>query len=197
MLEGTTLSAVIIGGGSVAARKATSLAAAGARVHIVAPRMSPDVEVLAAANAAVRLTRERYSSSHIGDALLVIAATDDPAANSVVAADARALGRLVNVASAPEEGNCITPAVHRVGDIVVAVSAGGVPKAAARIRDVIARTIDGRYASAVRELSSLRRILLDDGKREEWSTAAAVLLSDDFCASVESGRFVERAAEWR
>jgi siroheme synthase-like protein len=197
MLEGAALSAVIIGGGSVAARKATSLAAAGARVHIVAPRMSPDLETLAATNPAVHLTRERYSSSHIGDALLVIAATDDPAANSRVAADARARGRLVNVASAPDEGNCITPAVHRAGDVVVAVSAGGVPKAAVRIRDAIALTVDERYADAVRELSTLRRILLDDGKREQWSTAAAVLLSDDFCASVESGRFAERAAEWR
>jgi siroheme synthase-like protein len=197
MLEGTALSAVIIGGGSVAARKATALVAAGARVHVVAPRMSPDIESLAAASACVRLTREAYSSSHIGDALLVIAATDNQAANSFVAADARALGRLVNVVNAPDEGTCITPAVHRVGDVVVAVTAGGVPKAAARIRDAIARTVDDRYAEAIRELSALRRILLDGGQRDQWSTVGAALLGDDFCASVESGRFAERVAEWR
>jgi siroheme synthase-like protein len=197
MLDGTALSAVIIGGGSVAARKATALVAAGARVHIVAPRMSADIDSLAATSAAVRLTRERYSSSHIGDAVLVIAATDDQAANSLVAADARALGRLVNVVNAPDEGTCITPAVHRAGDVVVAVTAGGVPNAAARIRDAIARTVDDRYAEAIRELSALRRILLDGGQRDQWSTVGAALLGDDFCASVESGRFAERMAEWR
>jgi precorrin-2 dehydrogenase/sirohydrochlorin ferrochelatase len=197
MLDGAALSAVVVGGGSVAARKATALVAAGARVHVVAPSITADIESLAADNASVRLTRERYSSSHIGDALLVVAATNDPATNSVVAADARARGRLVNVASAPDEGNCVTPATHRAGDVVVAVSAGGVPKAAARIRDALSRTYDDRYAAAVKELSTLRRTLLDAGRRDQWSTAAAMLVGDDFCATVESGRFAGKVAEWR
>ena len=197
MLEGAALSAVIIGGGSVAARKATALGAAGARLHVVAPEISADIESLAAANSHVRITRERYSSSHIGDALLVIAATDDPHTNSLVAADARKFGRLVNVANAPEEGNCVTPAVHRAGDIVVAVSAGGVPTAAARIRDALSHTFDDRYADAVRELSTMRRAMLTAGNRERWSTASATLIGDDFCSSVESGEFSARIAEWR
>ena len=197
MLEGTALSAVIIGGGSVASRKASALAAAGARVGVVAPEVCADIESLAAENDRVRITHERYSSSHIGDALLVIAATDDPATNALVAADARKLGRLVNVADAPDEGNCITPAVHRAGDLVVAVSAGGVPTAAARIRDVLSRTFDDRYARAVRELSSLRRAMLNAGAREQWTNASAKLIGDEFCSAVESGQFSARAAEWR
>jgi hypothetical protein len=39
--------------------------------------------------------------------------------------------------------------------------------------------------------------MLDSGKRDQWSTAAAMLVGDDFCSVVESGRFAERAAEWR
>ena len=197
MLDGATLSAVIIGGGSVAARKLMALVASGARVHLVAPEIGPDIESLAAGNDSVRLTRERYSSAHLADALLVIAATDDPAINALVAVDARARGQLVNVASAPDEGNCVTPATHRTGDIVFAVSAGGVPRAAARIRDALARTFDDRYAGAVRELSTLRRALLDAGRREQWESASAMLIGEDFCSAVESGRFAERSAEWR
>jgi siroheme synthase-like protein len=196
MLDGDTLSAVIVGGGSVATRKAVALVRTGARVHVVAPACSPEMEILAA-NDLVDLSRETYSSSHIGDALLVIAATDDAATNSLVAADARNLGRLVNVVSAPHEGNCITPAVHAAGDVVVAVSAGGVPAAAARIRDAIAQILDARYADAIHELSVLRRRLIDSGHRERWSAAADALIGDDFCSAVESGLFVERAAEWR
>ena len=44
VVEGTTLSAVIAGGGRVATRKALSLLEAGARVHVVAPLVTPMLE---------------------------------------------------------------------------------------------------------------------------------------------------------
>ena len=197
MLEGAAVSSLVVGGGSIATRKAASLLAAGANVRVVAPSVSSEMEALTVANSALHIIRERYSSTHIGDALLIVAATDDHAVNAMIAADARSLGRLVNVVSAPADGNCVTPAVHRAGDVVVAVTAAGVPAAAARIRDTIARLIDSRYADAVGQLSALRRRLLDSGQRDQWSAASAALLGDDFCARVESGRFSESAAEWR
>jgi precorrin-2 dehydrogenase/sirohydrochlorin ferrochelatase len=196
MLEGASLTAVVIGGGEVATRKVQALVSTGAQVRVVAPTIAEALEALAA-RGSIEITRAGYSSTHIGDALLVIAATDDPATNSRVAADAREHGRLVNVAGAPDEGNCTTPAVHRAGDVVVAVSAGGVPMAAARIRDAIGRRIDVRYADAIRQLSAFRRASIDGGRRDQWSSAAVALIGDDFCASVESGAFSERAAEWR
>ena len=196
MLDGSALTAVIIGGGAVAARKASSLIASGARVRIVAPAVTSELEK-AAGDSSIEIIRERYARDHLGDAQLVIAATSDDSVNAQVAADARALGRLVNVASAPALGNCVTPAVHRAGEVVIAVATGGVPSAAARIRDDLAGKIDNRYAAAVRELSSLRRSLIDRDQRARWSSATAALLDDDFCRRVESGLFAEALAEWR
>ena len=196
MLDGSALSAVIIGGGAVAARKATALVAAGATVRVVAPSVVTELEALAR-DSSIELIRDRYEKRHIGDAGLVIAATNDHTVNAEVAVDAKSLGRLVNVASGPAAGNCITPAVHRAGDVVIAVTAGGVPSAAARIRDEVARRVDDRYAAAVKELSSLRRALLERDDRERWSSATAALLDDDFCRRVESGLFGEALAEWR
>jgi siroheme synthase-like protein len=196
MLDGSALSAVIIGGGAVAARKASALVAVGARVRVVAPTIAGALETLAS-QSSIEIVRGHYTRQHLGDAQLVIAATNDDAVNAEVAADAKALGRLVNVASAPSTGNCVTPAVHRVGDVVVAVAAGGVPGAAACIRDDLARKIDDRYGAAVKELSSLRRSLLDGDQRERWSSATAALLDDDFCRRVESGLFGAAVAEWR
>ena len=196
MLDGSALSAVIIVGGAVAARKASALVAAGARVRVVAPMIAAELETLAR-DSSIEIIRDRYAKRHIGDAGFVIAATNDDTVNAEVAVDAKALGRLVNVASEPSYGNCVTPAVHRAGDIVIAATAGGVPGAAARIRDDLARGIDGRYAAAVKELSSLRRSLIDRGDRARWSSAAAALLDDDFCRRVESGLFGEALAEWR
>jgi len=196
MLDGAALSAVIIGGGAVAARKASALLGAGATVRVVSPSVTMELETLAR-DSSIEIIRDRYAKRHIGDAGLVIAATDDDTVNAEVAVDAKSLGRLVNVASEPSSGNCITPAVHRAGDVVIAVSAGGVPSAAARIRDDVARRVDDRYAAAVKELSSLRRALLERDERERWSAATAALLDDDFCRRVESGLFGEALAEWR
>jgi siroheme synthase-like protein len=197
VLEGTTLSAVIAGGGRVATRKAIALLDAGARVHVVAPVITPILEQLLTKHHDLHITRAPFAPGHIGDALLVVVATNDPEANALIAAQARALGRLVNVSSAPDQGNCITPAVHRSGDVTVAVTTGRVPTAAARIRDRLGRVLDTRYASAVGELARLRSELLNRGERERWWNASAKLVGDEFCEHVESGHFAARLAEWR
>jgi precorrin-2 dehydrogenase / sirohydrochlorin ferrochelatase len=196
MLEGSAISAVVVGGGRVAARKTRALLETGATVHVVARDVAPEMQTVADGNAALTVTRASYAPAHLGDALLVIAATDDAETNACVAADARALGRLVNVAGAPELGNCVMPAVHRAGDVVVSVTAGRLPGAAARIRDTIGRAIDDRYGDAVRELSSLRRRALDEGKGR-WTEASAALIGPDFCEQVETGSLPSRIAEWR
>ena len=197
VLEGSRLIALVVGGGRVALRKITALLESGARVHVVAPRIDSGIEALQAQSGSLRITREPYDPGQLGDALLVIAATSDPRLNAQIAEDARIRGRLVNVVDAPELGNCFTPAVHRAGDVVVAVSAGGVPNAAARIRDAIGERLDARYSEAVGELATLRRALLDEGRRDRWRDAADSLLAPDFCEQVESGRLVARIAEWR
>ena len=197
VLEGSVVVAIVVGGGAVAARKVRSLIDAGARVHVIAPVVVDEIEQLAATRPELRITRASYSRDHLADATLVIAATDDPAVNAMVATDARATGRLVNVVNRPELGDFITPAVHRCGDLVIAVSAGGVPNAAARIRDSIGRIFDGRYATAVRELATLRHDLIASGNRERWAQAAATLIGEDFSERVESGDFDESVAQWR
>ncbi len=196
-LEGASISALVVGGGRVATRKALSLVGAGARVRVIAKTVTEALERAAADNDRLTLTRAAYSASQIGDATLVVAATDDAALNATIARDARAKGRLANVVDAPNEGNCTTPAVLRSGGVVVSVNAGGVPAAAKRIRDSLATRFDARYASAVEHLASLRRSLIDGGRRERWLEASAALVGDDFCDQVESGRFAERVAQWR
>lgn len=198
MLDGARISALVVGGGAVAARRADALAAAGARVQIVAPAVDEAIDALAARSPdMVHIARRAYAASDLSGVTLAVAATDDSAVNEAVARDAIARGVLVNVADAPECGTYITPAVHRAGDVVVAVSAGGVPAAASRIRDRIASTVDARYADAVRDLAAVRRDLLARGERTRWREASRALADDDFCARVESGRLHDELAPWR
>lgn len=196
VLDGAALSALVIGGGSVAERKVRSLLDAGASVRLIAPSVQPSLLQVAAQNARLTIDREPYDVSHIRDAQLVIAATDDADVNLRVAADARRLGRLVNVVDAPESGNVVTPATHVVGDLVIAVSAGGVPGAARRIRDAIAERFDVRYGRAIAELATMRRRLLRDGARERWRKVSDSVLDGEFCDRVERGELAEGMAPW-
>ena len=180
---------------SVALRKARALLDAGATVRVVAPQVADDFDTLDGSR--LRVARRRYAAGDIGDAMLVIAATSSRDVNAQVARDARERGRLVNVADAPDEGNCTTPAVHRSGDLVIAVTAGGVPAVAARVRDAIARRFSGSYAEAVAQLSSARTALLASGQRERWAQLSSDAIGADFCESVEAGTFSRRLVPWR
>jgi siroheme synthase-like protein len=197
MLDGSSLSALVVGGGRVAARKVHALLEAGARVRVVAPEISAEIREWAATNPNLALSHEVYSSEQLSGALLIVAATDDAATNARIVAEASAAGKLANDVSNPDLGNCSTPAVHRAGDVVVAVSTGSVPPAAARIRDAIAIMIDARYDGVIKELSLLRRSLLDAGRRERWHEAATAIVGRDFCDDVAAGRLERRLAEWR
>lgn len=198
MLHGAALRVLVVGGGAVATRRALALLGAGAAVRVVAPGVTPELRGAAASFPSLRIAERSYASGDIGDAMLVVAATGDRGTNARVAADANALSRIVAVSDAPREGTCAMAAVHRTGPVVVGVTAGGVPGAAARIRDMIGARVDGRYGDAVAQLAELRTRLLgasDDG--DAWRAAAASLLGDDFCAAVEQGTFAARLAPWR
>jgi precorrin-2 dehydrogenase/sirohydrochlorin ferrochelatase len=197
MLEGTAIDAVVVGGGSVAIRKVRALLDSGARVHVVAPSIDDELEMLAQGDELLRVTRASYEPRQLAGATLVVAATSDAALNASIAREARERGVLVNVVDAPELGTCTTAATFRKGDIVIAVSTGRVPNAAARIRDAITADIDERYSSAVHALSLLRRGLLADGRRDRWREASKALIGDDFCERVEAGGLTERIGEWR
>ena len=194
-LHGERLSAVVIGGGSVGTRKALALVEAGAQVRIVSPEITSGLED---AERARRLTvlRESYRAEQLDGATLVIAATDSREVNAQIAVDAHSRGRLVNITDFPDEGNFHTMALHRSGDVTIAVSAGGVPGAAARIRDAIAERFDARYGRAISALRGLRSRLIAGGD-ERWPDAAPKLLADDFCSSVEDGSFSRKVESWR
>lgn len=197
MLDGRAVHALVVGGGSVGARKARWLLDGGARVTVRALAITAELRAVAERDDRLTIREGAYDPDEAAAATLVVAATSDRDLNARIAADARAARALVVVVDAADEGTCIAPAVHRAGTLLVAVSAGGVPRAAARIRDALARRFDARYAAAVRELASLRRDLLGAARRDRWHAASDALVGEDFCETVESESFDDRVASWR
>ncbi len=191
LVEASGLRALVVGGGGVATRKARTLAEAGAVVRVIALRVLPDMLTLTAAYG-MHVAERAYRSGDVSDAQLVVAATDDRAVNAAVAADAHAAHRLVNVADAPEEGAFMTMATHRRGNLVIAVSASGVPGAASRVRDAIGERFDGRYEHALELLGTLRRELLGARRGDEWRRIGADVIDEAFCTSVENGTLPTR-----
>lgn len=166
-MQGKT--AVIIGGGNVALRKIHSLLAAEADIRLVAPQVCAEIAELAAAGS-ISLRLGNYAASDLDSAFLVVAATNDGAANLAVAADAAERGVLVSVADNPTEGNCTFPAVLRRGDLEIAVSTGGrCPTLAAGIRDIIADVICNEYGQLLEHLAAEREKLLTDGSSSTYN----------------------------
>ncbi len=195
LLEGTRIEALVVGGGTVAWRKARVLLECGAHVRMVAPRICPAAREGALAFAKLSLFERAYASDDIGSSTLVVAATNVRAVNAQVTADASRACRLVNVSDASADGHFVTVATYRADPLVVGVSSG-VPQAAARIRDAIATRFDARYRVAVSALSALRRRLLSGGDAVGWRAAESALIDDRFCTRVEDGTFAAGLAEW-
>jgi adenosyl cobinamide kinase/adenosyl cobinamide phosphate guanylyltransferase len=82
--------AVVIGGGSAAARRARQLLQAGARVLLIAPEPGDELAGLAA-RGLVTLRNRDYRAGDLDGAWLVLACTDRSALNDEIAADARDL----------------------------------------------------------------------------------------------------------
>jgi uroporphyrin-III C-methyltransferase/precorrin-2 dehydrogenase/sirohydrochlorin ferrochelatase len=126
---------LVVGGGTIAEGKIDQLLECGARVTLVSPTATPRLVALAA-QGALRWVERRFEPSDVEldgrAAWIVIAASDDRAANAEVAAAARAAGRLVNAVDDVPNCDFIAMSVLRRGDLQVAISTGGGSPAMAR-----------------------------------------------------------------
>jgi uroporphyrin-III C-methyltransferase/precorrin-2 dehydrogenase/sirohydrochlorin ferrochelatase len=137
---------VVVGGGQVAHRRVAGLLEARAVVTVVAPQVTPALEALVAPGSMTWVPR-RYEPGDLDGAWYAVAATDDPAVNAAVAAEAEAARIFCARADDRAASSVWTPAVGRQGDLVVGVHGGGDPQRAVGVRDaVIAGLTDGSIA---------------------------------------------------
>jgi len=120
---------LVVGGGTVAARKAHALLDCGAAVTVIAPALGDDMEALVPSLRAVE--RRPYAEGDASTFRLVVTATGIPEVDGAVYADAEAAGIWANSADDPAHSSFILPAVHRDGAVTVSVSTGGLSPALA------------------------------------------------------------------
>src|SRR5215213_3982680 len=127
---------VTVGGGPVAARRAMGLVTAGADVHVVAPFICEDIWDVASEGALTVHVRE-FDVSDLDGTWLVHTATGERSVDDLVAAEAERRGLWCVRADDASISSAWTPAVARIGDVVVAVNAAADPRRAVHLRNAI------------------------------------------------------------
>ena len=147
---------LIIGGGNVCARKAETMMKYGARVTIVSPAFTEEIEGWAAENK-LALRRKEYAEADLAGASIVIASTDDPCINARIARDCRRRRIPVNVVDVTHLCEFIVPAIVERGSIQIAVSTGGKSPALARtLKEDLQRAVGPEYDEVNQVLGTLR-----------------------------------------
>lgn len=153
---------VLIGGGTVAARKAQVLLAAGARLVVVAERIDKMLTVLCKDKTA-ELIRSKYAKSYLAEAVLVIAATNNNRLNRRIYKDCQELEVLCNVVDVPELCDFYVPAVVKRGDLQIAISTEGqCPAYAGHLRKKLEVIFTEKHGEFLTELEAMRQRIIED-----------------------------------
>jgi uroporphyrin-III C-methyltransferase/precorrin-2 dehydrogenase/sirohydrochlorin ferrochelatase len=125
---------LLVGGGTVATRKARALLAAGARLTVVAPDLDEALAARAAAGE-IRYLARRFSAGDVEGHWLVVSAANSAEVNRDVASAAEAARVFCNAVDDLEHCSYIVPAVVDRSPLLVAISsAGNAPVLARQIR---------------------------------------------------------------
>ncbi|HZZ83098.1 MAG TPA: bifunctional precorrin-2 dehydrogenase/sirohydrochlorin ferrochelatase [Anaeromyxobacteraceae bacterium] len=148
-LEGREV--LVVGGGAVAAAKATALLASGARVRVVAPELRPELS-----RDGVEVARRAFEPRDLDGAWLVVAAAT-PEVNREVARCAEARRVFVNAADDPANASVYLGGVVRRDGVTVAVSTGGrSPALAGLLREALDALLPADLSRWTAEAGRLR-----------------------------------------
>ena len=149
-------SAVIAGGGEIAARRLKTVLAEGASATVISPEVSEEMLGLIEEHG-IEWKKKKAEPGDFKDAFLIILATDDHEVNKRIAASA-APDQLVNVASEAELGNVYVPKIINRGNITISVSTNGAsPRHTIKLAGQIDDLIDDELVQEIDELFRKRR----------------------------------------
>jgi len=181
---------VLVGGGTVATRKARLLLRAGANVTVVAPEISAELEQLLADHGGV-WQQSRYRETDLHGKKLAVAATPERATNKQIYQHAMALSLPVNVVDAPELCSFIFPSIIDRDPLLIAITSSGKSPVLARIlRRKIEATIPTAYGRLADFAGRFRQLVKDSipratPRRLFWEQAMEGTLAEQVLAGRE------------
>ena len=172
---------LIVGGGTVALRKAEKLLPYGPALTVVAPEPVSELAALP-----VELTRREFQPEDLDRADFVIAATDNEEENHRISALCQGRKIPVNVVDDKEACSFLFPALVRRGNLSVGVSTGGSsPTAAIWLKEQIEGLLPEQTEEILTWLEAQRPLLKE---RLPDQRARATCFARLFAACLERGR---------
>ncbi len=163
MLDLRGRSAIVIGGDSVAASKAATLAASGAIVKVLSSAYCPEMVQLAEQRQVV-LEYKAYEPGDLDGAFIVVASTNDQQLIEAIWSETQERRQLVNIVDVPAYCNFIVPSILRRGQLTIAVSTEGAsPGLAKRIRQELEEHFPPTYGTYIQLASIVRKYLRSSG----------------------------------
>ena len=151
---------IVVGAGTIAEGKITSLLNAEAEVTVVAPVINMAVRQFASLGCVALIERE-FVPEDLSGAFLVIAATSNDEVNSAVHEEAQRRGVLCNAVDDPDNCDFYFPAVVERGALQIAIStAGESPALAQRLRAEIEEQLDVATGDWLARVGEARREVL-------------------------------------
>ena len=178
---------LIVGGGTIATRKARLLKKAGACIHVVAPDISDELQAMVKASGGSCALRE-YTVSDIGGKRLVISATDIASVNESVAADCTAQNLPVNVVDTPHLCTVIMPAIVDRSPLIIGITSGGeAPVLARKIRTQLESSVPAAFGQLGKLASKFRQKVKDtfpdaELRRRFWESTLEGSIADKVMA---------------
>ncbi|MGF1547275.1 MAG: siroheme synthase CysG [Thiotrichales bacterium] len=174
---------LVVGGGEVAARKASMLHSAGARIALVAPELCREIAERVHAGD-YRYFARRFEAIDLDDKALVIAATDSTEVNREIATLASARNLPVNVVDNPALCSFIVPSLIDRSPVQVAISTGGASP-------VLARMLRARLESQIPAGFGQLGALLNEFRDEAKSALATLEQRRTFWEEIVDGPVAE------
>lgn len=115
---------IVIGAGTIAARRIRTLLSFTEDITVVAPHIHPDIKLLEEQRK-IKVECREYEREDLYDAYLAIAATDNKKLNDEIYSVSKCLGILVNVVSDRNKCDFYFPGVVLQEEVVIGINAGG------------------------------------------------------------------------
>ena len=186
--------AVVIGAGSVAARKILGLLEAKARLVVVAEHID-DALKARCKNTDIEFVEAKYSKDYLVGATIAFAATNDRKTNEQIYKDCQQLEILCNSPDNPDVCDFLLPAVVKRGDLQIAIGTeGNCPAYAGHLRQKIEEIITEDHGRFLAELETARKRIMETmPDSAERKALLGELVSDaSFKYFVEKG-----SAQWQ
>jgi len=152
---------LVVGGGKVATRKVQKLLPFGAKIEVVSPRITKELQELFLAGR-ISWKKRKFLIKDLRSAYMVVVAVDSIGLQRMVFNYCSKRKILCNAVDSPDYCNFIFPALVHKGDVVIGISTSGkVPALSAllreKIEECIPKDVDKLLEDAYRLRSSMKK----------------------------------------